>query len=370
MISWADDYSIHQTTTYVRVPSTSDRNFYDRFWYNGYQTDGEVMFGCAFGRYPNRFVVDAHFTVVLDGVQHSLHASGPAPLDPTDTTVGPIRLDIAQPMRAHRFRADGASHGVACDLTFQARTGSIDEGRDHSGPHGQTVIDSTRFMQYGTWQGWIEVDGRRVEIRSDRCQGLRDKSWGVRPIAEQSAAAIGAGSVFWMNVVLQLEDDFSVARTAQDAHGRPRTLAGYYAPLYAASGEVPIGEQQLRHMTTWEFELDFLDDSRRITGGRYRFCWPDGSETQIDGRPLGTFWYAGLGYEHPRWHHGLDHGGLVVEREDWSVAEVDLSRPDRQFMCHVMEYCMGGTVIGSGHTEQLFLGPYSPYGWGDVYASS
>jgi hypothetical protein len=305
--------------------------------------------------------------LVVDEVQHSLHVSGPAPLDPTDTSVGPIRLDIVEPMRVHRFRADGSEHGLACDLTYRARTGSIDEGRNRSGPYGQTVLDSTRFMQYGIWEGWIDIDGKRMDVEDHHCQGLRDKSWGVRPLAEQSAAAIGAGSVFWMNIVLQLNDAFSVVRASNGKDGTPRERAGYYAPLYSSSDEVPIGEPNLQHMTTWDYELDFLDNSRRIIGGRYRMLWPDGSETKIEGRALNTFWYAGLGYEHMRWHHGLDHGGLVVEREAWPVAEMDLSRKDRQFMCHIMEYTRDGEIIGFGHTEQLFLGQYLPYGWDHTY---
>ena len=141
-----------------------------------------------------------------------------------------------------------------------------------------------------------------------------------------------------------------------------------YLSLTTHAELVPIGEQQLRAISTWEFDLNFTPGTRRITGGRYLVRWPDGSQQHIHGRSLGTLWYAGLGYNHDRWHHGLDHGGLLVERESWRTDRVDLSRPDRQFLASVMEFTDGGgRVIGFGHTEQLLIGEYQPLGWGPDY---
>ena len=57
-LSRFDDYPIHQTPEPVAVPSTSDRNFYDRYWFNGYDRDGEFYFGVGLGFYPHRGIVD------------------------------------------------------------------------------------------------------------------------------------------------------------------------------------------------------------------------------------------------------------------------------------------------------------------------
>ena len=45
MLSKFDDYPIHQTPEPVAVPATTDRNAYDRYWFNGYAGDGEFYFG-------------------------------------------------------------------------------------------------------------------------------------------------------------------------------------------------------------------------------------------------------------------------------------------------------------------------------------
>jgi hypothetical protein len=365
VISWADDYPIHQTPTFVRVPATTDRNFYDRYWFVGYEPDGSAMFGFAFGRYANRFVADAHATLVVDGVQHSLHASGPAPLDPTDTSVGPIRLEIAEPMRVLVLHIGGAEHGITGEMCFEATTGTIDEGRTRAGSHGQLNVDQTRFMQHGSWHGWLEIDGRRVELDRTTCRGARDKSWGIRPMAEQSASAGGGGQLFWMNVVREWDGEVTIARTTNGPDGTAWDRAGYAAPMYDSPGLVPFGERTLKRLSTWDFELDLVPGTRRIAGARYRLDWRDGATTELVARPVTTLWYSGMGYEHRRWQHGLDHGGLVIEREVRDVDSVDLDEPEGRFMCHLLEFTEDGRPAGHGHTEQLFLGRYEPFGWGE-----
>lgn len=367
MISRFDDYCLHQTPDYLRVPGTTDRNFYDRYFFSGYTPAGDVVFGFAFGRYPNRFVQDAHFTVLIDGVQHTLHASDVLGPDPSRNSVGPLEVEVADPMRVLRCRVGKNDRGISCDLEFRAETGAIDEGRLKVGREGMTWIDQTRFMQYGRWIGWIEVDGRRRTLADGAACGLRDKSWGIRLIGEQHVTQRRGGQIFWMNVVMRIENRFCVIRTLDHADGTSHEREGYSAPLYATAAEVPVGESALRRVERWSFELDCDAGTRRIAAGRYRVTWEDGSESLIEGRALGTLWYAGLGYNHEQWHHGLDHGGvLVMERESWDAGQVDMARLDRQFLASVMEFRCDGRVIGFGHTEQLLMAEYRPFAWGEA----
>jgi len=89
MITPFDDYPIHQTSLPLAIPATSDRNFYDRFWLNGFVADGSLYFGAAMGFDPKRHVMDGAFSAVVDGYQHSLHLSGALPLDRSQTQLGP-----------------------------------------------------------------------------------------------------------------------------------------------------------------------------------------------------------------------------------------------------------------------------------------
>src|SRR5260221_2376859 len=120
-----DDSPVHQTALPVAHPGTSDSNYYDRYFFNGYARDGEWFFAVAIALYPNRRVIDAAFSVVHDGVQRSVFASGRAPLDRAHTRVGPIAIEVLEPMRTLRVRVSDA--GLSADLTFSARTMAVEE---------------------------------------------------------------------------------------------------------------------------------------------------------------------------------------------------------------------------------------------------
>ena len=75
MITQGDDYPIHQTPEPVQQVFTSDRNFYDRFFFNGYFREGEPYFAAAMGIYPNIGMIDCAFSVIVGGVQHCVRAS-------------------------------------------------------------------------------------------------------------------------------------------------------------------------------------------------------------------------------------------------------------------------------------------------------
>ena len=367
MISAFDDYCLHQSPDYLRIPATTDRNFYDRYFFCGYRRQGDIIFGVAFGRYPNRHVQDAHMSVAVGGRQMSVHASMPLSSDPSRAVVGGLAIDVVEPMRV--IRCHGEQDGIAWDLSFRAVTGSIDEGRLRLVRDGMTFIDQTRFMQYGSWGGWISIDGVRHEIDPADCSGLRDKSWGIRLFAENHTTAEPGGQIFWKNVVTQTIHGYSVIRVLEDAEGHAHERTGYYAPIYDDPGLVPIGETRLDPVSDWQFDLDFVDGTRRIGGGRYVAKLADGRERRFEARALGSFWYAGIGYNHERWNHGLNHGpALVTEREDWDIADIDMSRLDRQMLLSVIEVREDGRPIGFGHTEQLLMGEYRPFGWSaDAY---
>ena len=59
MLSKGDDYPLHQTAEPIAFAGT-DRNFYDRYFFNGYNPDRSGFFALAFGIYPHLDIADAH----------------------------------------------------------------------------------------------------------------------------------------------------------------------------------------------------------------------------------------------------------------------------------------------------------------------
>ena len=64
MLNKLDDYPIHQTPEPIAHAATSDRNVYDRTWFNGYSGDGSYYFGIGMAIYPHRGILDCAFSVV------------------------------------------------------------------------------------------------------------------------------------------------------------------------------------------------------------------------------------------------------------------------------------------------------------------
>ena len=127
MLSKFDDYPIHQTAEPIARPASTDRNVYDRYWFNGYDRDGEFYFGIGMGVYPIRGIIDCAFSIVRDGEQHAFHGSSRLPAEHGETVCGPFSIDIVQPMRQLRVTLDDNDTGIACELTFDGRTANVEE---------------------------------------------------------------------------------------------------------------------------------------------------------------------------------------------------------------------------------------------------
>ena len=96
MLTGADDYPVHQTCEPIATLATTDRNFYDRYFFNGYSRDGGVFFAAALGQYPNRRVMDAAFNVVHRGRQYVVRASCRAGADRLHTSSTCARYSVSQ----------------------------------------------------------------------------------------------------------------------------------------------------------------------------------------------------------------------------------------------------------------------------------
>ena len=98
MLSKADDYPIHQSPEPVAFAGQS-RNFYDRYFFNGYDQEEDFFFALAKGIYPQLDVIDARFSIIRNGVQHNILCSRPLGMERMDTQVGPFTLKVIEPQR-------------------------------------------------------------------------------------------------------------------------------------------------------------------------------------------------------------------------------------------------------------------------------
>src|SRR6266571_814384 len=145
MLTPLDEYLVHQTPETIDRVATSDRNFYDRYYFGAHTLEGDAFLIVAMGLYPNIGVIDAFATAVVDNqTQYIVRASRELRSDRMNTTVGPIGVEVVEPLRRMRIFTEPNDVGLTFDLHFEGVTAPFQEPHflRRSGP--RAVMDYTR----------------------------------------------------------------------------------------------------------------------------------------------------------------------------------------------------------------------------------
>jgi hypothetical protein len=357
-----DDFPIHQTSEPIAYSGT-DRNFYDRYFFNGYGREGTDFFALAFGVYPHLNIVDASFCVVRDGVQTALHASRWLEMERMDLTVGPIAIEVVEPLKRLRLTVDSPDKGLKAEIVFEGRAFPVEEPRFIRRHGPRAFMDYTRLTQNGRYIGWIELDGKRRSV--DGFMGTRDRSWGVRPVGARDSQEVvppAPMQFYWIWSPSNFENGSFFFHSNDDAAGEPWNRRAVWAPEGAALAD-------LEEIADSEIKVDWKAGSRHAR--RAVVSWGKGAgASEVTFEPEYEFFMLGLGYGHPTWSHGLAHGALAVEREDLTLREVDIRQPHHLHVQALSKVtyrnAAGAEEVGRGVLEQLVLGPHAPSGFVDV----
>jgi hypothetical protein len=370
MITDFDDFMIHQTSNPVDQPGPSDRNFYDRYWFDGFDQDGEFIFEIGFGLYPNRHVMDAHFSVSMGGRQHAFHASRRAPRERSESTVGPLRLEVVQPMRIVRVCVEPNETGIECDLTFRAATIPAEEPKNVMFEGTRLIMHNSRFTQLGRWQGHFSVDGARTEVSARRVIGMRDKSWGVRPVGEPEEGAPGLlnqePGVYWVWAPIHFGDFCTHFNTFEDHDGNPTQLGAAIVPVYESLDGIPRGEDPgRRDMASGSHRIEWISGTRMPASAEIELVSKEGAKHLISLEPMIRFHMLGIGYQHPEWGHAFWKGDEAIGSESWNLDELDLL--DYKHI-HVHQVCRArmGDRTGVGTLETVVFGRHDPSGFKSI----
>ncbi len=174
----------------MRYVGTSDRNFYDRYYFNihgngdVHGTDQELFAVIGVGHYPNLSVADAFVSVLWGDDHRVIRSSRTLGADRMDASVGPIRVEVQEGLRRVRVVVEPNQHGIELDAVYDGFSEALLESRHFDRQFSRVTFDSTRFAQTGSWTGMLKVGDREIALTPDRWWGSRDRSWGVRPVGE------------------------------------------------------------------------------------------------------------------------------------------------------------------------------------------
>jgi hypothetical protein len=357
-----DEYPIHQSPLPVGRPASSDRNFYDRCYFNAMDSedDASPFLVTGLGYYPNLGVKDAYVVLRRGQTQTAVHLSDAIDDDRLDQRVGGYRIEVVEPLRRLRLVLE-ETQGIALDLTWE---GSFDVVQEQ--PHlmlsgVRPTLDAQRFAQLGSWSGTLLVDGQETAVTPGRWVGSRDRSWGIRPVGEPEPAGRpqdpAMEGFWWLYAPLRFEEYAVVVIAQEDADGF-RTLND--ATRVWQDGRV----EQLG----WpKVDLDYAPGTRTPVGARLTCTGRDGGPVVIDVEPrTSVTLHVGGGYGgDPGWTHGQWKGADFAERVTHSLTDPDVvSRLPFGVTDHAARSTCDGAV-GHGLFEHASMGRHDPSGFVD-----
>lgn len=177
MLTPFDDYLIHQTIDTLDHVATGDPRFQDRGLFNIHAAGTDFLFQIGFGVFPNRDMIDGWVCGVHGDKQYNMRVARPLLHDRGNLNIGPLHIEVVEPMRVWRIWTDDNGFGVHCDVTFRSRTPAFEFRPVFIRRNNMVEHHQMHVMQSGSYQGWVEIGGTRFDAG---LIGSRDRSWGVR----------------------------------------------------------------------------------------------------------------------------------------------------------------------------------------------
>ena len=364
-LSRLDEFLAHQTSDTFDHVSTSDRNFYDRYYFNMHSSSDELFVITGLGQYPNLGVTDAFITVSIGTEQRTVRSSRELGSDRLDTSVGPLSVEVIEGLRTLRIRCDKNEWGIEADLTFTGSVAALEEPRTFVRQYGRVIQDVTRYAQVGVWQGQLTVAGRTFDVTPDRWKGARDRSWGVRPVGEPEAPGIRSrqrqdGYGFrhdW--VPMQFDDHMLKVQIDQDADGH--RIVEEAARVWNLDQNKPIEE-----LGRPEIDITYLSGTREMQSAVVRTTDPEGKPIVVTNTPLRTLYLAaGSGYVNVdgKWGHGMYQGPHKVEGIVHDLSDPETRRRYAILNETLCRFELATGEVGYGMHENLFRGIHRPSGF-------
>jgi len=324
--------------------------------------DGSIQAAFGVGKYANRNVLDAYAGVSRGVEQWTVRASRELAPDVERLSVGPITYEVVEPLRVVRFAlAANDVVPITFDWIFRAATPCALE------EESSFEVGLTRYHQIGTAEGWIELDGRRVELTDANSVSTRDHSWGVRrmvgvPASEVPHRTDVSSTVIWSPILMACDDGSRYGlHTFYQRHA-----IGDRARVELLGG-VEHADGRREPWAAVVPTVEVRDDNRRLSSATLNFTMSDGSARPVTISALGDTGFhlgTGLYFGFDGHWHGEYRGALHVDGEHIA----DCTEPSTAHRIHQIrdnlvrvEDPVGGGV-GVGNLQSIFAGPHPESG--------
>jgi hypothetical protein len=285
-----DEYLIHQA--YETIDSGVD---VDRLYVACHDPAGDLHVAVGMGAYSKSRVMDGFVLIRHKTSQYNLRLSRRLQGDRADTRIGPLTVEVLEPLVRWGVYLAENEHRISCSFEFTGR----------SAPYysKSSAFPFAHYNQAGRCVGRVVIDGRDINV--DGFMGARDRSWRLQ-MGPQAGGRPWPGH-FW--VMGQFSDCWLSLHGLPIWEGPPPEF--HAALLYDNGSVIPVDEVLHR--------VEFLPGIRAVRRVELLLRCADGKERHIVAMPKSPALYIGTGAAYEQ--QGQDKGPLSIEGEQWDVSQ-------------------------------------------------
>ncbi|MBD0859829.1 hypothetical protein IA539_01170 [Gordonia sp. zg691] len=387
MLSPYDELPIHQTSHPVSVVTDTSTGFDDGYYFGAFSAEEKTFCFQGLRISPNTDLIGGYVGLNRDGLQRTVRFSRTW-RDNCELEVGPYRITVVEPYRHIRLELAPNESGLSCSLDWFGLSPAYLEAHHLATNRGRPTTDQSRYSQPGTVEGWIELDGERIEVGGPNWYGSRDHSWGVyfeRPplaadpvlLPPRAPEGIPRSLRFW--TLFGSGDLSGFYAIHEDAQGRQVPMNDTFGTPF--EGRLVVGwDKETYELVGGRCELEVVPGTKLLRRGRIILTDTDGGEWVQEVEPACLPWITStIGYQAGSWKDGGSmrtyHGpGVSLEWDDVDGRRqpFDHTRHDGVVQRDLIgkEYLVRTRTIapdgrewhGAGQTELFLDGPYAPLG--------
>jgi hypothetical protein len=229
-------------------------------------------------------------------------------------------------------------------------------------------MNTIRFTQLGKWTGEISTEAGTLNPQA--IYGIRDRSWGVRPVGEPEGGAPGMlnqePGVYWCWAPVHFDGFCTQFGTFEDRDGNTTQISGHKLPLYEDMSSAP-SEIKVETIHSLHHSVKWKKGTRWATGANISGMLKNKEKFDLELETIGPIFFCkGIGYQHDEWKHGVWRGESDTGYEVWDLSAIDPG--DYTFFhTHQIAKATLGSEKGIGMLENLVVGRHDPSGFEDFF---
>ncbi len=180
MLLGMDEYPYHQITNTFAAVAGSDPQWNDGHYVCRGDDGGQVCFTSNVRLYQNNDVLDGFVCLRHEGRQHNIRVSRRLRPDMGHLGVGPLRLEMVEPLRAVRLVLEPGDHGFALDVVCRSTAVPYMDPIEITRVDGRLISERATYEVTGECEGWVSVGDHRVDLRPETSAFFRNHSWGYQ----------------------------------------------------------------------------------------------------------------------------------------------------------------------------------------------